>query len=428
MSSRAVAVAPPAKNVVVYRNGDPFFRGRKFVVSQRRFLTFEAFLNEVTGTIQAPVAVRNIYTPRHGHRVAALDELQNGQQYVAAGFERFKRLNYLNPKMKPRSRKWKKDGAPTYAGTSQRTPVSASARRPASLPCIIHVFRNGDLLSPPFRAVLSHRTLQDWNALLRCLSEKTQLHNGAVRKLCTLNGEVVSRGEDLVSGNYYVAVGLEKYQNLPYFELLVPPKTVRRPFRNLPNPRRRSQNQEFGQLYLSRQEGSSDSALLEPPQQLNVRKVQSTGVLQVENNGLGSSLVAAPKQARKQPLTETQPSVFHAKPAQAEVAKPNPRHDSYRDEDSVYPTKGPRKETAGAQEIVEDEETQVDLPIDQRAAETVEEEVKPKMKVKPLRKVDEADKLQKVHPIWPSAGDPGQEAPPKPHFPPAWRPTARAEK
>ncbi|NXV90054.1 DCD2B protein, partial [Calonectris borealis] len=222
MSSRGLAMAPPAKNVVVYRNGDPFFPGRKVVVNQRRFLTFEAFLNEVTKSIHAPLAVRNLYTPRHGHRVAELGDLQDGCQYVAAGFEKFKRLDYLN-----RGRKELR-GTRNSEGTSRWLffPIFHSCRNTGSLHALgcfyCSVFRNGDLLSPPFPLLLSKSTPLQWDALLATLTKKADLRSGAVNKLCRLDGTQVSGGEELVNGHYYVAVGNEEYKKLPYFELLVP--------------------------------------------------------------------------------------------------------------------------------------------------------------------------------------------------------------
>ncbi|NXU31375.1 DCD2B protein, partial [Thalassarche chlororhynchos] len=218
MSSCGLAMVPPAKNVVLYRNGDPFFPGRKVVVNQRRFPTFEAFLNEVTKSIHAPLAVRNLYTPRHSHRVAELGDLQDGCQYVAAGFEKFKRLDYLN------------HGRKELRGTSTSGwlffPTFHSCRNTGSshtLGCFYcSVFRNGDLLSPPFPLPLSKSTPLQWDALLATLTEKVDLRSGPVNKLCRLDGTQVSGGEELVNGHYYVAVGNEEYKKLPYFELLVP--------------------------------------------------------------------------------------------------------------------------------------------------------------------------------------------------------------
>uniref|UniRef100_A0A8C4W8Q2 Doublecortin domain containing 2B n=1 Tax=Gopherus evgoodei TaxID=1825980 RepID=A0A8C4W8Q2_9SAUR len=214
MSSSTIALAPVAKNVMVYRNGDSFFHGRKFVVNQRQFLTFEAFLNEVTSTIHASVAVRNIYTPRQGHRVTELEELQNGCPYVAFwGW-----VSPLTPPAAPGGSL--SPGQFTMAqGPGHHRQCSGVEQR---LPAHSTVFRNGDLLSPPFRLLLSKSILQEWDAILGLLTEKANLHSGAVRKLCQLDGVPVSTGEELVNGEYYVAVGVEKYKNLPYFELLVP--------------------------------------------------------------------------------------------------------------------------------------------------------------------------------------------------------------
>lgn len=84
---------PPTKTVTVFRNGDAFYPGRRFVISQRQSFTFDSFLNTVTRGITAPFgAVRNIYTPNKGHRVLGLEQLVHGERYVAAGAERLKQL------------------------------------------------------------------------------------------------------------------------------------------------------------------------------------------------------------------------------------------------------------------------------------------------------------------------------------------------
>lgn len=69
--------------------------GRRFVINQKQISTMDALLNDITHNIGAPLAVRTLYTPRCGHRVSDLTDLQQGAQYVAAGFERFKKLEWV---------------------------------------------------------------------------------------------------------------------------------------------------------------------------------------------------------------------------------------------------------------------------------------------------------------------------------------------
>ncbi|XP_025899247.1 doublecortin domain-containing protein 2B [Nothoprocta perdicaria] len=295
-SSPALAPAPPAKNVVVYRNGDPFFRGRRVVVNQRRFLTFEAFLNELTRSVGAAVAVRKLYTARQGRRVARLGDLRDGCQYVAAGSERFKSLD---------------------------------------------VFRNGDLLSPPFRLPLPGSALPEQDALLTLLTEKVTVRGGAVRKLCRLDGAQVCEAEELVNGGYYVAVGAEKYQNLPYLELLVPQAPVYRTPRNHPHGRRRNSCER-----------------------LDNRRAQTTEATEKDKIPVASPPLQKPP---RKPHPQDEESLFYARPVRAGQNRKNNTNVQHwpADQGVVYKAKDPRRETRGAREVKEDEHTKVEVPIDQ---------------------------------------------------------------
>ncbi|XP_075706604.1 doublecortin domain-containing protein 2B [Rhinoderma darwinii] len=351
-SPSGVKLVPHGKKMLLFRNGDPFHNGRRMVVNDKQFITFESFLNEVTTSIQAPSAVRNIYTPRNGHRVTQLNDLLNRGQYVAAGTEKFRKLDYLHTEVKPPVRTQVRE----IQLISRKLKVTGRWREESHLPCIIHVFRNGDLMTPPLRVLIPPSILKEWELVLTLLTEKANLYNGAVRKLCTLDGVSISCGAELVSGEYYVVVGSEKYKCLPYEELLTPPGGNK----NRTGVKRRIPNVE-GKVYSVSQDGVSDSALNNSPTQGDNRRIYSTG--------------ASPNFSSVKHKTDGENSVFYAKPVRVRpTQKQKANEEETKEEGGVFKVKETRHELQGAQEVKEDAHTKVEVPIDQREAEIVPEE------------------------------------------------------
>ncbi|KAM9320114.1 doublecortin domain-containing protein 2B [Gastrophryne carolinensis] len=352
-STSAVQLLPHGKNVMLYKNGDPFYSGRRMVVNEKQFITFDAFLNEVTARIQAPTAVRNIYTPRNGHRVTQLTDLLNRGQYVAGGAEKFRKLDYLHTEVKPHVAAKVKD----IQQISRKHIVAGRWREDSHLPCIIHVFRNGDLLTPPIRVLIPPSILKEWELVLTLLTEKANLYSGAVRRICTLDGVSISCGAELVSGEYYVVVGSEKFKCLPYEELLTPLGRNK----SRAGVKRRVPKVAIGKVYSVSQDGVSDSALSSSEIQGDQRRVYSTGAVP------NSSSVPHP--------SKEEDSVFYAKPVRARPARKNkPNQSETKEEGGVFKVKEVRQELQGAQEIKEDSQTHVEVPVDQREAEIVQEE------------------------------------------------------
>lgn len=90
---RSFRAQPAVKSIFVYRNGDAHTEARRVLIHEKRVRDFETLLREVTGRVRAPFgAARCIYTPTAGHRVDALEHVRHGERYVAAGKEKFKKL------------------------------------------------------------------------------------------------------------------------------------------------------------------------------------------------------------------------------------------------------------------------------------------------------------------------------------------------
>ncbi|XP_073720890.1 doublecortin domain-containing protein 2C-like [Misgurnus anguillicaudatus] len=321
------STTPPTKTVVIFRNGDAFYPGRRFVVNQRQSSTFDSFLNTVTRVITAPFgAVRNIYTLKEGHRVVDLEQLVHGEIYVAAGTEKLKKLDYHHiTTQKPE----KKKSELIRPVVHSRIIVPARWKRISNEPCTINVFTNGEILAPPARVLIPKHTLASWENVLAMVTEKVHLRTGAVHGLCTLNGKRLRGACELQSSHYYVAVGAERFQHLPYYQL-VPSKGVIHDLTNAIT----------GDILPALKRGKQDRESFAKPE------VDNDSVFYARS----SDQAKQPRQASKIP------GLFSAA------------------EKSVFKATNKRKETVTSSEVLEDETIKVDLPIEQIKAEEVEEE------------------------------------------------------
>ncbi|XP_038584769.1 doublecortin domain-containing protein 2C isoform X2 [Micropterus salmoides] len=175
---------PPTKTIIVYRNGDAFFPGRKVVVNPRQVSTFDNLLTYLTRGIEAPFgAVRKLYTPTEGHKVQHMDDLKHGSAYVAGGNEQFKKLDYCEiTHKKPQN----KEKEPILPVVHSRLVVSARWRRTSDESCTINVFTNGDVLVPPARIRIPKYTLRSWENVLAMVTKRVGLRTGAVYSQDTL--------------------------------------------------------------------------------------------------------------------------------------------------------------------------------------------------------------------------------------------------
>ncbi|XP_068025244.1 doublecortin domain-containing protein 2 [Melanerpes formicivorus] len=306
---------PTVKSVLVYRNGDPFFPGRRIVINEKKVSNFEVFLKEVTGRVKAPYgAVRNIYTPRGGHRVRQLEELQSGEQYVAGGREAFKKLNYLD------------------IGETKKKPTEVNNEQ---------------------------STVEDKKDWMWHLKPWFSCHEVLGVRLYTLDGKLLQNGSDLENGQIYVAVGREKFKKLPYGDLLFSKSTVRRP------------------------PGSKTSVL---PPIAGSQKSKGSGndrhsksTVGSSDTGENSSSPQLPKgKDKKRQNPEDSVSRRHSSNNSTKAKHPARVTASMgllQDHgEDLYKAREEDSEMWGAAEVQEDEDTHVEVPLDQRPAETVDEE------------------------------------------------------
>ncbi|CAI9740298.1 domain-containing 2C isoform X2 [Octopus vulgaris] len=209
------------KNVQIFCNGNKFAPPRHVVVNTRHIRNFDNFLDELTRILN-PLqgAIRRLYTPVSGNSVEDTRELQEGGGYVAAGKERFKKLNYFEIQpISPRRTKGPKfpyfDIKPV---THSQFRVSGKVKKINIQSKKIVVFPNGQFFLPPSIIVLNQTEQTSMDTVMHSVGIKVDLPQGGFpERLYTLDGDRVDHTDKVTNGTMYVAAShREKFKPGPY--------------------------------------------------------------------------------------------------------------------------------------------------------------------------------------------------------------------
>uniref|UniRef100_A0A8C8LZS1 Serine/threonine-protein kinase DCLK2 n=1 Tax=Oncorhynchus tshawytscha TaxID=74940 RepID=A0A8C8LZS1_ONCTS len=219
---QSLASEKKAKKVRFYRNGDRYFKGIVYAISQDRFRSIEALLADLTRSlsdnVNMPQGVRTIYSIDGTKRISGMEQLEEGESYVCGSIESYKKLDYT------------KNVNPSWS-VGVKTAVAASARGPPSLgsakagapetreskdfirPKLVTIIRSGVKPRKAIRILLNKKTAHSFEQVLSDITDAIKLDSGVVKRLYTVDGKLVTCLQDFFGDDdIFMACGPEKFR------------------------------------------------------------------------------------------------------------------------------------------------------------------------------------------------------------------------
>uniref|UniRef100_A0A3Q1JGP6 Serine/threonine-protein kinase DCLK2 n=1 Tax=Anabas testudineus TaxID=64144 RepID=A0A3Q1JGP6_ANATE len=195
-----------AKKVRFYRNGDRYFKGLVYAVSSDRFRSYDALLMELTRSLadnlHLPQGVRSIYTIDGSKKITSMDELVEGECYVCASNEPYRKVDYTKisiPSWKP--------------GASRPEGREGRESKDFIKPKLVTVIRSGVKPRKAVRILLNKKTAHSFDQVLADITEAIKLDSGAVKRLYTLDGKQLTCLQDFFGDDdVFMACGPEKFR------------------------------------------------------------------------------------------------------------------------------------------------------------------------------------------------------------------------
>ncbi|KAL4618143.1 serine/threonine-protein kinase DCLK2-like [Arapaima gigas] len=215
---QALSSEKKAKKVRFYRNGDRYFKGLVYAVSGDRFRSLDALLAELTRSLadssSLPQGVRCIYTVDGARKVSSLEELVEGESYVCASNEPYRKVDYtknVNPNWSVNVK-----GQGARARSTPGSPKAEHQQRESKdfiKPKLVTVLRSGVKPRKAVRVLLNKKTAHSFEQVLADITEAIKLDSGPVKRLYTLDGKQITCLQDFFGDDdVFIACGPEKYR------------------------------------------------------------------------------------------------------------------------------------------------------------------------------------------------------------------------
>ncbi|XP_068798365.1 serine/threonine-protein kinase DCLK2 isoform X2 [Struthio camelus] len=213
---QALSSEKKARKARFYRNGDRYFKGLVYAISTDRFRSFDALLAELTRSlsdnVNLPQGVRTIYTIDGSRKLTSLDELVEGESYVCASNEPYRKVDYtknVNPNWCVNIRTGSTRSLTSLTATKSEVKESKDFIKPK----LVTVIRSGVKPRKAVRILLNKKTAHSFEQVLTDITEAIKLDSGIVKRLCTLDGKQVTCLQDFFGDDdVFIACGPEKYR------------------------------------------------------------------------------------------------------------------------------------------------------------------------------------------------------------------------
>ncbi|KAJ7409164.1 Serine/threonine-protein kinase DCLK2 [Willisornis vidua] len=189
---QALSSEKKARKARFYRNGDRYFKGLVYAISPDRFRSFDALLVELTRSlsdnVNLPQGVRTIYTIDGSKKLTSLDELVEGESYVCASNEPYRKVDYtknVNPNWCVNIRTGSSRSLTSLTSTKSEVKESKDFIKPK----LVTVIRSGVKPRKAVRILLNKKTAHSFEQVLNDITEAIKLDSGVVKRLCTLDGK-----------------------------------------------------------------------------------------------------------------------------------------------------------------------------------------------------------------------------------------------